>query len=587
LSTAHSVQAQQYAEPNPPFVEGTGQQAESKPAARLPARAPTTEWTLHKSDDGADPDGSEQKLMWLMNRARANPTAEGIYLAESNDPDIAGGRNFFNVDIQALKDAFAALPVAPPAAFDIRLHDASEQHSLDLIARDSQDHDGQGDLVIATGFEWQTMRLSVFSYSDNALNAHAALNIDWGFGPGGMQDPPGHRYAIQSIIDPVSGTVGLSNVGLAMVPENNPGTQVGPMVFSGAYVRGRGAEHNRFIVGTVWDDLNDDGDYDENEGLGGVLVMPDNGTYYAITGDAGGYAIPIEAPGTYNVTFSGGDLGAGQASLQTVVGSVSVLLDLQTGADTDGDGFPDEVDAFPNDPTEWADSDGDGTGDNSDAFPNDPNEQVDTDGDGTGNNADPDDDNDGVPDAQDQYPLGRFDDVDPASHFAFFFIEALARSGVTGGCGGTIYCPDDSVTRAQMAVFLERGMRGSGFSPPPATGTVFNDIASTDFAAAFIEQLFADGITGGCGGGNYCPNNPVTRAQMAVFLLRAKHGAAYSPPPPTGVFNDVPTGSFADRWIEQLAAEGITGGCGSGNYCPDNPVTRAQMAVFLVRAFEL
>ncbi len=74
---------------------------------------------------------------------------------------------------------------------------------------------------------------------------------------------------------------------------------------------------------------------------------------------------------------------------------------------------------------------------------------------------------------------------------------------------------------------------------------------------------------------------------MAVFLLRAKYGPGFLPPDPTGVFNDVSIGSFADRWIEQLAAEGITGGCGNGNYCPGDPVTRAQMAVFLVRTFNL
>jgi hypothetical protein len=97
--------------------------------------------------------------------------------------------------------------------------------------------------------------------------------------------------------------------------------------------------------------------------------------------------------------------------------------------------------------------------------------------------------------------------------------------------------------------------------------------------------LFVDGITGGCGYGDYCPSLPVTRAQMAVFLLRAKYGSGYLPPAPIGVFNDVPLGSFADAYIEQLAAEGITGGCGDGNYCPNDPVSRAQMAVFLVRAF--
>ena len=182
--------------------------------------------------------------------------------------------------------------------------------------------------------------------------------------------------------------------------------------------------------------------------------------------------------------------------------------------------------------------------------------------------------------------VGPFADV-PPRYWAVSFITAISDSGITSGCGNNNYCPEDSVTRAQMAVFLERGMRGSGFVPPPATGIVFNDVAAADFAANFIEQLFADGITAGCGNGNYCPDDSVTRAQMAVFLLRAKYGASYVPPPPAGVFNDVPVGSFADRWIEQLAAEGITSGCGGGNYCPTNPVTRAQMAVFLVRTFGL
>ncbi len=233
------------------------------------------------------------------------------------------------------------------------------------------------------------------------------------------------------------------------------------------------------------------------------------------------------------------------------------------------------------------DSDDDGVRDDDDAFPQDPSEWVDTDGDSVGNNVDPDDDNDGVPDAKDAWPLGRFADLDPASHFAFYYIETLERSGVTGGCKPDSYCPADSVTRAQMAVFLERGIRGSGYVPPPATGSVFGDVGTEDFAAAFVEQLFADGITGGCGGGNYCSNDPVTRAQMAVFLLRAKYGAEYRPPSAQGLFADAPLGSFAVDWIETLAAEGITGGCGDGNYCPGDPVTRAQMAVFLVRTFDL
>jgi hypothetical protein len=75
---------------------------------------------------------------------------------------------------------------------------------------------------------------------------------------------------------------------------------------------------------------------------------------------------------------------------------------------------------------------------------------------------------------------------------------------------------------------------------------------------------------------------------MAVFLLRAKHGSSYNPPPATGtMFNDVSASHWAADWIEQLANEGITSGCGGGNYCPADPATRAQMAVFLVRTFNI
>ena len=179
-----------------------------------------------------------------------------------------------------------------------------------------------------------------------------------------------------------------------------------------------------------------------------------------------------------------------------------------------------------------------------------------------------------------------FSDVSP-ERFAAPYIRSLALSGITSGCSIDKFCPDASVTRAQMAVLLERGKRGGDFAPPAATGNVFLDVPANSFAASFIEQLYLDGITSGCGGNNFCPQQEVTRAQMAVFLLRAKHGASYRPPPATGRFGDVDLSYWAVDWIEQLAAEGITAGCGNGNYCPEAPVTRAQMAVFLVRTFGL
>jgi len=179
-----------------------------------------------------------------------------------------------------------------------------------------------------------------------------------------------------------------------------------------------------------------------------------------------------------------------------------------------------------------------------------------------------------------------FTDVPGAQQF-HFQITKLVANQITVGCGGGNYCPLSSVTRQQMAVFLMKTRNGLCYVPPACTG-VFPDVSCSSGFAPWIEALAAAGITGGCGGGNYCPTNPVTRQQMAVFLLKSKHGSAYVPPPCTGDFADVacPGNPFAD-WIEQLAAEGITGGCGGSNYCPTQPVRRDQMAAFLYNTFQL
>ncbi len=179
-----------------------------------------------------------------------------------------------------------------------------------------------------------------------------------------------------------------------------------------------------------------------------------------------------------------------------------------------------------------------------------------------------------------------FSDVALASGF-YPAIETLFHNGVTAGCGGAAYCPSASVTRAQMAVFLLKSKLGRAYAPPAASGTRFADVPAGAFAAAWIEDLAESGISAGCGGANFCPNTTVTRAQMAVFLLTAKHGSGYVPPPASGVFADVPASNPFAAWIEELASEGVTAGCGGGNYCPDGANTRGQMAVFLTKTFGL
>jgi hypothetical protein len=304
-----------------------------------PPSAATIEWTFHKTADGQHPNTEEQAMVWLMNRARQGPTAEGIFLATSSEPDVAGGRDFFAVDTDVLQDEFAALLPKPPAAFDVRLYNAAKAHSDDLIARDAQDHNGQFDRITAAGFQFAGARGNVFSFADNGLNAHAAFNIDWGPGDGtGMQPGRGHRLAIMAIDND------YSNVGFAAVPENNPGTDVGPLVVTENFciALDNGVDHfNRFLVGTVWQDLDGNGRYDPGEGFEGVRVTPDNGDFFAVTSTGGGYAIPITQAGDYQVTFSGGDIGA-DVTLPVTVGAVSVLLDHIVGAvlrgDIDGNG---------------------------------------------------------------------------------------------------------------------------------------------------------------------------------------------------------------------------------------------------------
>jgi hypothetical protein len=180
-----------------------------------------------------------------------------------------------------------------------------------------------------------------------------------------------------------------------------------------------------------------------------------------------------------------------------------------------------------------------------------------------------------------------FPDV-PRSLLFYKFIENLFHNGVTGGCGGGNYCPGNSVTRAQMAVFLLKSEHGSRYLPPPCAG-VFGDVACPSQFADWIERLYAEGITGGCGGNDYCPDNPVTRQQMAVFLLKAKNGSSYVPNACSGIFGDVACPSLFADWIEDLYNQQITGGCQVSPllYCPTNANTRGQMAVFLVKTFGL
>ena len=207
--------------------------------------------------------------------------------------------------------------------------------------------------------------------------------------------------------------------------------------------------------------------------------------------------------------------------------------------------------------------------------------------------------------------IGRsFTDV-PPSAFAYSFIETLFHNGITAGCGNRMYCPGDSITRWQMAVFLAKALAGSSV---PASGIIeglgsyncvsggnslFSDVPPTDTGCKYIHYIAAKKVTAGCGGGNFCPGDTLTRWQAAVFLATSMAGAYVpssgtvpakgpyncEPSGGTSVFLDVPASDPGCKFIHYIAATDVTAGCGGGNYCPSAALNRDQMAVFVTKAF--
>ncbi len=176
---------------------------------------------------------------------------------------------------------------------------------------------------------------------------------------------------------------------------------------------------------------------------------------------------------------------------------------------------------------------------------------------------------------------GTFTDDDGSVHEGY--IEALVAEGITSGCGEGLFCPDESVTRGQMAAFLNRAL------PLPAgAGDPFTDDDDSIFEGD-IKRLAASGVTRGCNPPDntlFCPDESVTRGQMAAFLVRA---FGYIDDGGGDKFTDDDASVFASD-IDKLATAGVTLGCNPPDntlFCPDENVTRAQMATFLGRALGL
>jgi hypothetical protein len=175
-----------------------------------------------------------------------------------------------------------------------------------------------------------------------------------------------------------------------------------------------------------------------------------------------------------------------------------------------------------------------------------------------------------------------FADV-PASAYYYDAVYMLQEKGITSGCSIDDYCPTSLVTRAQMAIFIVRAVMG-GDNFTASSTPYFSDVPPSAFGFAWIQKLYELGITNGCTVSNYCPTQSITRAQMAVFIVRARYGApTFVYPALEPYFSDVPYGSFAYDYIQRMAQDQITTGCAPTLYCPNNPVTRGDMAIFIMR----
>ena len=197
----------------------------------------------------------------------------------------------------------------------------------------------------------------------------------------------------------------------------------------------------------------------------------------------------------------------------------------------------------------------------------------------------PDDgDGNGADEPEEPTGSGSFDDDNGSVHEAS--INRLASAGVLEGteCGDLRICPDQPLERWVMAVWMTRVLDDDPV--PTGSGTRFADVDADAWWAGYVEGLAELGVTDGCKTEplQYCPDRPVTRAQMATFLVRAFE----LPPAPPAGFTDT-AGSTHEANIDALAAGAVTKGCETDppSYCPDQPVTRAQMAAFLVRAIDL
>ena len=143
-------------------------------------------------------------------------------------------------------------------------------------------------------------------------------------------------------------------------------------------------------------------------------------------------------------------------------------------------------------------------------------------------------------------------------------IRTVATRGIADPCSAARFCPEAAVTRAEFATMLARTLE-----LPASNSRAFTDVSGTH--APQIEALADAGLTAGCAPHSFCPNQRLSREQLAAFFARALELRPQPSP-----FSDMT--STHDGSVGALHREGIVAGCSSTTFCPTRPVTRAQTA---------
>lgn len=245
-----------------------------------------------------NPTDEEQLYLEFLNRARADPPAEGLRFQATTDPDLLQDFRFFGVNLSLLASQFAAISSAAPLSLNSNLTAAARLHSKDMLDNQFQGHDGTdgsslGDRATAQNYDWTTLGENVYSYARSVTHGHAGFNVDWGgdASTGGMQSPPGHRVSIHN--------PGFREVGIGVVHGTNG--RVGPQLVTQDFGVRRNLDP--LVTGVVYYDLNANNFYDIGEGIEGVTVLATGSQFYSLTPSSGGYSVPVSGSGAHTVTF--------------------------------------------------------------------------------------------------------------------------------------------------------------------------------------------------------------------------------------------------------------------------------------------